>query len=569
MIEKLLIRLLANIRRRRNDPPTDRTESSRAVDCDELMRAGLDALHRLDISGATTLFHQMTEEYPNDPRGFVNLGASLLKEGCPDKALSILEHARRLAPNSSEAVINYALALRALGKQDVAVDTLSRFTLDHSDQTAAQCMLVNILGETHGPERALSYLKDVFATQAPDARLYIALADQLTANNNHAEAELRLAQALELDPHNHVALTALGRSLRRRGEFGVAEEISQKAIDTAPTNPEANFNISLVHLARREYGMGWQGYEYRYMTNERPVLAPGIPLWQPKEPPPQHVLVIPEQGLGDEVMFASCIPSLLNEVNRVTLACDKRLAKLFRRSFPMIDVVAIDRRRPNFGFLIARPTIERQVAIGSLPSRYRDSVESFPPTVKFLVPNALTRETLRSRLLNEDRVPIVGIAWRGGTNRTARQDRLIPLQDVLWLQNQLAAHFVTLQHDATPEEIARLTSNNPARFLYFPNALTDIDDTAVLISACDVVIGVPSTVIHLAGAMGIPTWVLTPAQSDWRYGTTETNMDWYSSVRLIRKQRGSTWEELIRAAGSDLVQYLSSNVRAPPHNSRQ
>lgn len=534
-------------------PPT-----TLSLDSEVLLNKGLDSLRQLDIPGAIAAFSHMTQIYPLDHRGFVNLSVAYLKGGSLEKAIQAIEYARTLAPSSPEAAINYAIALRGLGRVDVAIETLSTFSKTYGTPIDVGCMLANLIGQENGAADALVYLQHLCETQRPHPQVYNAIADHLYEADQRDEAEAWLFKALALDQRDAATLIALGRLHRQRGEVEAAERFLVRAVRAAPTNMDAHFNLSLIHLARREYSAGWDGYDCRLLTSEKPSFAPNIPLWQPVEGPLKHVLVVPEQGLGDEIMFASCLSDLKNELSQITLGCDSRLTRLFCRSFPDIDVVPMDRQRRNFQFLNTRGGIQRQIAQGSLPRRYRRSHADFGQSAPFLFPDTSVQTHLRERIAMVPNTPVIGIAWRGGTGGTKHQTRSVPLQDMLMLQTYIHAYFVVLQHDATPDEIATLTASAKIPFYHSPETLSDIDHTAALIAACDLVITVPTTVVHLSGGLGISAWVLVPPQADWRYGLSETWMDWYATVRVFRKQHEASWKDLVVAVGKALTDWNRS-----------
>lgn len=521
-----------------------------------MLQKGLLLLQKVDIAGAILSFSEMTQTYPFDHRGFVNLGVAYLQLGNHEFSLKSLEYARKLAPASPEAAINYALTLRALGQSAYAIEILNTFIRDMGPNVEVGCTLANFIGEIEGTNAAIDYLTKLCNLLTRDSRLYVTLSDHLARDGRYDEAEALLLKAIDLDTNNPSAHLLLGRLLRQRLDIIGAEKSFLRALQLTPLSAEVQLNLSLIHLTQKRYDTGWEGYEKRLFTSEKPLLFPNIPLWNREETSPQHLLVVAEQGLGDEIMFASCFPALSQEVEQVTVLCDERLANLFRCSFSSFDVIAIDRRKTNLRCLENKPGITRQIPIGSLPQRYRRSSEAFSHTAQYLFANPLSRADWFMRLKAHSEKPIIGITWRGGIDQTGRQYRTIPLQYLVSTWSHISAHFLVLQYDITSDEMAILKNSKLHMKSCFPEALENLDDTAALIDACDLIISVPTTVIHIAGAMAKPTWILVPPEADWRYGLDESTMDWYISVRIFRKKINSTWESLIQIVGNELVSFL-------------
>lgn len=567
MIRKLLRQLIASrMQLAGRDASINIRPGNNLIDNgpEELLHKGLLQLQNFDLTEAIDIFSKMTRAYPLDHRGFVNLGSAYLRLGSLKLSRQTLEHARKLAPASPEAAINYALTLRALALSVTAINILNNFIRDHGPNIDICCVLSNLIGETHGANAALLYLTELSTSHAPDARFCVTFSDHLMTEGRRDEAESWLIKAILLDTNIASAHVSLGRLQRQRGNLVGAEECFNNALRVSPLNAEAQFNQSLIHLTYKRYDIGWDGYEKRLLTSEKPLLAPNIPLWKARDNPPQHLLVITEQGLGDEIMFASCFSALSQEIERITFACDHRLANLFRRSFPAIDVVAVDRQHPDLSFLDSLSTITRQIPIGSLPHRYRSTSEAFSQSTPYLRPNPQVRADWCEQLKAQSDKPIIGFAWRGGINQTGRQSRTLPLQHMLSSWNRIAAHFVVLQYDIMSDEIAILNTSGLPSLSCFPEALKNLNDTAALIDVCDLIISVPTTVIHLAGAMAKPTWILVPSEADWRYGIEEESIDWYSSVRLFRRKVNSSWDELLATIANELMDFLMRCNNALP-----
>lgn len=323
-------------------------------------------------------------------------------------------------------------------------------------------------------------------------------------------------------------------------------DLCEKAIKANPELPVAHWNLALALLGEGAWERAWDEHEWGQKANglreNRAVLD--VPIWDGT--PGKTVLLWGEQGLGDEIMFASMIPDLM-KTNKVVIECHKRLETLFKKSFPGVSVHGT-REATEVDWAYDEP-IDYRIAIGSLGKFFRRSKESFPGT-PYLKADPMPRgDKFR-----------VGISWTGGGHKLGRvQKRSVPLPWWKSILNVPNVEFVSLQYGDCDDELDVLDAlgyriKRPAEA-----KAEDYYDTARLVASCDLVISVCTSAVHLAGALGVPCWTLVPKFPAWRYGNAG-KMPWYSSVRLYRspdvKQDG--WMPVIQRIGYDLDELMDS-----------
>jgi len=147
--------------------------------------------------------------------------------------------------------------------------------------------------------------------------------------------------------------------------------------------------------------------------------------------------------------------------------------------------------------------------------------------------------------------PYIGISWLGGARQTRRQLRSIPLAQWQPLLSNRAV-FVSLQYGDCGDEIADFFAQNGIRIQHWADSLADYDETAAMVYALDMVISVCTAVVHLAGALGKPVWVLTPTTAEWRYLDRGERLPWYPSAKLFRQMEGESWQVVLQRAESEL-----------------
>jgi len=301
------------------------------------------------------------------------------------------------------------------------------------------------------------------------------------------------------------------------------------ALDKDPELRSAVHNRGLARLMLRDWD-GWEDYYDTLGVKHRERRDYGKPEWSGEE---GTVLVYGEQGVGDEIMFASCLSDILR-TNKVVFDCDSRLEGLFKRTFDCEvygDRFKMESRAADQEF-------DYQCAIGQLPYFYRRSEESFPGT-PYLNPDS--ERCIQWRALF-DTFPgrKIGIAWRGGLKNTGKKERSLELSDMEPIFDDQNT-FVSLEYkEVHPEDLGKYGVKS------YPRATAkggDIDDLAALINELDIVVTACTTVVYIAGALGKECHVLVPGHPGYRYHL-EGQFPWYNSVRLHRKK--GSWKNLVK-----------------------
>jgi hypothetical protein len=365
----------------------------------------------------------------------------------------------------------------------------------------------------------------------------------------HAEAveAFRAAPAagvLSLD-----GLLALAASLAALGRDDAAREALDGAVTLFPDAPAARFHRGMFRLARRDFA-AWDDYEARlgvdrFLAESRGQIAPGLVPALTVGPSREalagrRVLVVGEQGIGDQVMFASMLPDLLRTAAGVTLVCEPRLVGLFRASFPEATVLS-----PH-GAAIDAEAVDVVIAMGSLGGAFRREAGAFPGT-PYLAPRPEVVARWAERL-GPRRGRRIGLSWRGGAPVTRRSARSLQLPDLTPIMALPGCEFVSLQYGEVADEVAAFP-----QLRAFPRAeIDDFEELAGLVANLDAVVSVQTALVHLCGATGARCLTLVPRHAEWRYMTQGESMPWYGSVRLFRQAAPGDWEPVIARAAAAL-----------------
>ena len=404
-------------------------------------------------------------------------------------------------------------------------------------------------------DRAVAYFEKTLELSPDHAYAHSNLGYTLCNDlGEHERGAAHIEAALRLRPQDPDIRCNYSMVLVHRGLLDAALALCDELLATQPDLHEARLNRALAALKLGRFAEGWPDYEARKRAHGNTVSGDfGFPEWRGEPLAGKSILVYGEQGLGDQIMFASCLPDLLQRAGRCAVECPPQLEKLFRRSFPEATVGAGDPTRRDSGWIRRLGAMDYQVAIGSLPLHFRSDRSRFPPHAGYLHADSQRRAYWRQRLDALGAGHKIGISWRGGAASTRGGLRSIALEEWLPLLSLPACHFVSLQYGDNDGESGAFAHEHGVHIHHWRHAIDDYDETAALVSALDLVISVQTAIAHLSGALGKLAWVLVPTVAEWRYLQSGDAMPWYPAVRLLRQGQSGNWQPVIERAGSDLA----------------
>jgi tetratricopeptide (TPR) repeat protein len=351
----------------------------------------------------------------------------------------------------------------------------------------------------------------------------------------------------------------LGSMYIQNGTPHKAIEFFNKALELDQNSHDSIWNRALAYLELGDYKRGFKEYDNGNRKErgiERKYNLDPTPFWDGT--PGKTVVVYGEQGIGDEIMFASMLPDLLKDCN-VIFDAHTRLADLFRLNFPNIPIYGT-RETPNLPWAQYHK-IDAKIAIGSLGRFYRKSVEDFPGD-SYIKADPILIDKYKEKLDSLGSNPKIGISWRGGIVTTGKANRYIPLE--LWkdIFSISGIDFISLQYDRNiyEKEVKPFEEKNNICLNHWQEALDDYDQTAALVSNLDLIISVPQSVIHLAGSIGTPTWQLCPKKAMWQMGPYGKDMPWYGCVENIWQGADFNWQPVIKKVKEKLCSLLQTSI---------
>jgi Tetratricopeptide repeat/Glycosyltransferase family 9 (heptosyltransferase) len=328
-----------------------------------------------------------------------------------------------------------------------------------------------------------------------------------------------------------LALVELGRLSEASAAYEVAMGID-------PRNAVLLWNRSLLQLLHGDFEAGWRAREARWQIPQCAKDYPkhDTPMWIGEEPiAGKTIAVFQNEGAGDAIHFARYIPMLAARGARVILVVSPELCRLFSR---MSGVSSCLPKTPT----TVIPPFDLHIAIDSLPLAFDTRLDTIPPGEDYLPrPDARLVQAWEDRLGPHDKLR-VGLVWSGNPTHKGDRNRSIPLHLLTGLLD-IDARFVSLQKNPRPDDAATLRER--AEIVDLTSLLTDFAETAALVSCLDLVISVDTSVAHLAGALGRPTWILLPYAPDWRWLLDREDSPWYPTARLFRQSETREYASVI------------------------
>lgn len=352
------------------------------------------------------------------------------------------------------------------------------------------------------------------------------------------EADEYFRRAIKAKLNFPASLEGLGMSALHRADWQECIAYSNRALAEDPDSVDARVNRGMAYLALKRWREGWRDYQANLGrdSNRKELNYGPVPRWDGTKG--LDVVVYGEQGIGDEISFASCIPDLIKDCKSVTIECDKRNTGLFKRSFPNCRVEGTRYKEDRPWVQTAK--LDAKVAIGALPGFYRLKDSDFHGK-SYLTPNPVMQRAWKAILDGLGPKPKIGITWTGGIPKTGQHRRSVTLDTYGPLFKAIDADWVSLQYKDT-DGIPAAESKYGVKIHEWDWGVKyyDYDQTVALISQLDLVISVCTTVVHAAGAIGKECWNLVPEVPMWRYLSEGSWFPWASSVTMYR-QKGREW----------------------------
>lgn len=495
------------------------------------------------LDNAIDLYEKIIEQNPRILLAHQYLGSIFLKQERFGDALRAYVAEKKLQPTKIDLDHKIAAILNRIGNHvealNVAKKSLSVLSENYKLENE---MGLALLAQRHFNE-AEKVFRKALSKQPNNPMLINNLAISLKKRGLFEDATQVIQQALLIDPNNPTLYNNLGRIFMDQGKLEKAKKAYKQALSFEPDNPLFNYNLSQPNLMQYNFNIGFKHFEWRWRAHNNigESLISAKPKWSGQKN--KRLFVWAEQGIGDEIMFSSIIKSAYDISSQLIVSCDERLMTLFKRSFPK-DIIFKSR-----GKHVDAALYDYHIAMGSLPKILRLRRSSFKSSAMgYLKSDPSKTKLVKDNLIDGKQNKVIGLSWFSKSSREDADERNIQLEELLCAIRKPNFRFVSLQYGDVLPDISRLknktgivVSNEPEL-----DRFNDIDGLASLIQACDHVVTIDNSTAHLAGALGVSTYLLLPLTTDWRWGKFGFSSYWYRSVRILRQTVQGDWSHVLK-----------------------
>ncbi|MDR3234799.1 MAG: tetratricopeptide repeat protein [Planctomycetaceae bacterium] len=549
----------------------------------EKITAAKNALREGDTAGAEILYQEILREDSGNlcaldglgivrcQQGDTSVGIQyfydalylLRKDSAGQTAVSPDTAASDTKKSRSEATILFhiGLAYCTLGHRKEALNVLTEAAALAPEEPDLLLHLGQMHFEFEHFAEAIVSFRSLTCVQPDNASAWLTLGYILYQQEQYNEAIEALHTAELLDESSPDICLYLAESLRKAQRYEESLPYYQKMLQVGNEYPQAVYGYGQALLSAGNFADGWDAMEFRFASMSGTWERHCLPNWSPETNRQQRcVLAYSEESIAADLMFASCLPNLINTVEHCVVECDTALHNLFKRSFPRAEIVplpagVVDEQQNTWGI---QP--DAQIAFGSMPRYFRRDRYDFPLRKAYLVPDKDKMNRWINRLAETGDAKKVGILWRGHWTAENDKQTSLPVDE---FRKLIARHFdvcwVNLQNGSAKNALGQRNGINPR--LYSEVFQYDLDEMAAMLAALDLVVTPPGYVADLAGALGVNTYLILPAGADWRRTVDICNENkpvsvWYNTVKVYRQKFQESWEEVFRDVEDDLENFL-------------
>ena len=529
---------------------------------------------------AFVLYAQLAEQDLGGVQALLGAGVTGLEVGAFEPAIEFLTKAHKAQPSHEAVVQVLAEALRRMGGEHRAADNIpaarqcleQAFQLCPDDPVILNDMAVILRagGELAGAE---ALYRNAIAQNPGLALLHANLGNLLEVKGQFAEAEqqLKIAYSLEPEvgdvasnlaalltkqhrpkealplleqkarnaPHRWDVLTNLGVARLNNGDVAGAERDLRRSLELNPKDPEARYNLAWVLLLTGRYEEGWSAYEWRWrMENfSSDIRNFDAPLWDGQSLG-GTLLLHAEQGIGDAIQFMRLASRCTSFAQRVVLELPKPLLRLAEGFDPEVDVIGRGEEVPS---------LKAHAPLMSLPHLLELTLDNIPAANGYLIAPSSVPNRLQLPKTSKRKI---GLVWAGSPVNKMDAIRSIPTGHLNAIVQRTDVFAVNLQVGPLSKAWAGLLGEGDG--FDAGEVVTDFADTAAVLTQLDLVIAVDTAVVHLAGALGVPCWVMVPFMPDYRWMLDRSDTPWYDSVKVFRQPTAGDWSSVIANLNAEL-----------------
>lgn len=509
---------------------------------------------RSDFVSSESLLSKALALNPNDAAAQLNYGNVLLALGRLDDAFSVFGKALTLNPGIAEAELNRGSILMLRKSFGEAVTCFDNAIRVNPKLAQAFCNRGQALVELGQFEAALASCDAAVAIDSRNAEFHASRANILYRMKRFDEALSAVDAAILLQPANPAFQYNRGNVCFQQKRFDEAFAAFGKATAIDKNFADAHYNEGFARLLLGDTERGWRKYEYRWDQPDRVQTKRHFrqPIWLGEGSlEGKTILIHAEQGFGDTIMASRFVPLVAALGAQVILEVQAALVPLMQRIQGVSGLVIRGETLPDF---------DVHCPFMSLPFAFRTTLKTIPNRVPYLDVPQEKIERWRARLGDDDLK--VGIAWAGNASFKDDRDRSILLTNILPICSAESVKFFSLQKDLRSGDAETLLAN--PQIVQLGSELNDFEDTAAAMLSLDLIISSDTAVVHLAGALGLPVWVLLSHIPDWRWLLDRSDSPWYPTARLFRQDERRQWKIVTEEVIQNLKKFVADRKNTKP-----
>jgi tetratricopeptide (TPR) repeat protein len=514
-----------------------------------------DTDHRLEEAAA--YMRQALELVPREAMGWFHLGNVLLKLEKYAEAEAAYRRCIEIQPSHVEALVNLGFAYGELERLDEARACYQRAMQFRPDYAEIHHNLGNLYRDEGKLDDALACYRRALELRPDYAKAHVNLGVALVARGDVDAAVRSLRRGVELEPDFAEAQNSLGTAFSVQGNLERAIAQYERAIALKADYPDAHWNRSLAWLLQGDFARGWADYEWRWRCKHTtPLPSFTQPRWDGSPLHGRTVLLYGEQGLGDTLQFIRYAPLVAARGGRVIVQCQDCLLPLLSRC------ATIDQ---FLGWSASPPVFDVWAPLLSLPHLLGTTLETVPAAVPYLFPDPNLVAHWRREL-----APVrgfrVGIAWQGSPRHAWDRHRSVPLALFESLAEIEGVRLVSLQQNHGTDQVQALVGRFPLVALgeLVDKTAGSFMDTAAVATQLDLVVSIDSAIGHLAGGLGVPTWLALHYTPDYRWLLHREDSPWYPTVRLFRQTAPGDWRAVFARIAEALRELVVRSNQSRP-----
>lgn len=496
-----------------------------------------------NVQEAEKAYREILQEAPSNINTLQLLGALLCQKKQYAEGVEYLQKVLTINPNLADVHHNLAISFKQQQKYQEAIFHYQQAIKLTPKAVNIHNQLAKLLWKLGEKSTAISHYQQVALLQPEDAVSQLNFANALEQLEIIDEAIIYYQKAIALQSNLTLAYNALGNLYTKKNLLEEAINYYYQALSIDVNYAEIHFNLAIALLLKGDLPRGFAEYEWRWQAKGGPPpIQTTKPLWDGSDLTGKTILLCGEQGFGDAIQFVRYVPLVIKKGGKVIIGCTEALVRLFS-AIPGIEKVSNQVEESEF---------QVQAPLMSLPRILGTTLETIPASVPYLyLPQTEKQlEQIITSHAASDKLK-VGIVWAGSPNNRDDRNRSCSLSDFLPLLEIPNIAIYSLQKGERAHELSQLKNNQS--ILDLSKHLVDFADTAYVISQLDLIISVDTAVVHLAGALGKPVWVILAYSPDWRWMLDRDDSPWYPTVKLFRQSQRGDWQGLFMQVKQELM----------------